>query len=1031
MPLSFVQAKDSNGTGTTQAVTFTSNVTAGDLIVLEVASGDTGTVVSSVTDTRGNTYTPRPSSSGTEVTGILFIKTYDCVNASLGACTITVVVNQSGGFLELKAWQFHTPSGTWTFDQGHFSTGTADPCTSGPVTTTQAAEVLVGYGMVFGTAGAYGSGWTGTNTASGNTSAYQLTSAAGTYTYTVAQGGANRYVGMIATYYAAGAVVTLHFPMVIADTSTVAIGFHGAIVPPKHFPMVIADTSTVSALNFHAATPAPFTVGPTSPGSSTGAYTGLTATQITMPQDGTLQSVSIFWFSDAGNNYILGVYSDNAGVPGTLIATSAVAVSAIGAQTLPMLTHPAMLNGSKYWIAVQTQVGIGGYYDSTGLGAFYSSQPWTGALPATWGGGSTGAFTFSLYATLSPGIPPVHFPMVIADVSKVTALGFEGAPRHFSLVVADTSTVTALGFHGARTLVTRFVSVNGTGGGTSWTDAAPLSIANSANPGDIIYLAGGNYPGTNFTTGGVSGSPVIIRRASGSDPNCTNAPGWQSSFDSLVTFAGIILSAAWTTLDGNKWTPPGPPTQFGIKVTTTNGDKAFDMQVGNCVARNLEIVGPGFNVVTTETDLLHFGPGCLVSGCSLHDSDVGLFAWVGVNNFTIEYTYIYNIGTNGTHPDVAYCGGGWVNGTFRWNTIANVVSEGVFFDSQAAGSNLLFYGNLFFQGDSRGGGCVPIEFQNNGAFGSVFMYHNTFVDWYKSNNLGGGTATLASGSLFKNNLFVNCESEWPTAVSSFNGYYSCSSRGSNPIAGASSPFVGPWAVGAGTPPSTHVYDDSAFASMLGYNPAQYVSNFSLASGSWAAGMGTTVPAGTNTDMFGHTGTNLGAFQPTAPTQHFPLVIADTSTVIALGYHGAVPRFGLTIADTSTVTKLGFEVNRRFPFAIADISTVTRLGWSAPVQHFPVIIADVSQVLTLGYQNDRAVRVNVLTVPPYSGMNQPTTIYANDDIEHRESLMEDGPRVMPPETDSALKEFNEEAGVDIVPPPISKTDLWSAMQTWPL
>ena len=77
-----------------------------------------------------------------------------------------------------------------------------------------------------------------------------------------------------------------------------------------------------------------------------------------------------------------------------------------------------------------------------------------------------------------------------------------------------------------------------------------------------------------------------------------------------------------------------------------------------------------------------------------------------------------------THPDIWYNSSGVVNLTVRWCVIANVVSEGFFFDHDngIGGSNMLWYGNLMFQGDtSRGcrrrlGGAVPIEFQNNSSF---------------------------------------------------------------------------------------------------------------------------------------------------------------------------------------------------------------------------------------------------------------------------------------------------------------------------
>ena len=60
---------------------------------------------------------------------------------------------------------------------------------------------------------------------------------------------------------------------------------------------------------------------------------------------------------------------------------------------------------------------------------------------------------------------------------------------------------------------------------------------------------------------------------------------------------------------------------------------------------------------------------------------------------------------------------------------------------------MLWYGNLMFQGDTQGDvaggwGAVLIEFQNNLAFGSVFFYNNTFVDWNKANYPATGPPPL-------------------------------------------------------------------------------------------------------------------------------------------------------------------------------------------------------------------------------------------------------------------------------------------------
>ena len=145
-----------------------------------------------------------------------------------------------------------------------------------------------------------------------------------------------------------------------------------------------------------------FTAGNTAAGASSGTYTGLTGVQVTVSQSGTLQSVTIFWSGVTGINFLLGVYSDASGVPGTLLATSALATTNGGKQTLNMTTNPTIAAGTKVWLMVENQSGVTGNFDSGGgPGYFNSSQAWTGALPSTpSSGGSTGAFNFSLYASL-------------------------------------------------------------------------------------------------------------------------------------------------------------------------------------------------------------------------------------------------------------------------------------------------------------------------------------------------------------------------------------------------------------------------------------------------------------------------------------------------------------------------------------------------------------------------------------------------------------------------------------------------------
>jgi hypothetical protein len=69
------------------------------------------------------------------------------------------------------------------------------------------------------------------------------------------------------------------------------------------------------------------------------------------------------------------------------------------------------------------------------------------------------------------------------------------------------------------------------------------------------------------------------------------------------------------------------------------------------------------------------------------------------------------------------------------------------------------------------------------------------------------------------------------------------------------------------------------------------------------------------------------------------------------------------------------------------------------------------------------------VAPYAGQNQQTQIVVPATIYYQEQ-MEDGPWVMPPYA-QIYPPPAQAPGVAFVPPPVYTSDLWSAMQTWPL
>src|ERR1700730_2730462 len=101
-----------------------------------------------------------------------------------------------------------------------------------------------------------------------------------------------------------------------------------------------------------------------------------------------------------------------------------------------------------------------------------------------------------------------------------------------------------------------FVRAGSSGDGSSWANAwGNFGSINwsSVGAGSIVCVAGGTYSDSlNTGASGVSGNPVLIKRAVTSDPSCgSSTAGWSPNFDSQVVMNGTItLQNNFVTIDG-------------------------------------------------------------------------------------------------------------------------------------------------------------------------------------------------------------------------------------------------------------------------------------------------------------------------------------------------------------------------------------------------------------------------------------------------------------------------------------------------
>src|SRR5678815_6134346 len=105
--------------------------------------GDTTSLVSSVTDTRGNIYT---RAIGPTTTTGLQQSIYYAKNIAAGANTVTVTFNKAAAYPDVRILEYSGLDKTSPLDTGAAASGSGTAANSGAVVTTSASELIFGAG---------------------------------------------------------------------------------------------------------------------------------------------------------------------------------------------------------------------------------------------------------------------------------------------------------------------------------------------------------------------------------------------------------------------------------------------------------------------------------------------------------------------------------------------------------------------------------------------------------------------------------------------------------------------------------------------------------------------------------------------------------------------------------------------------------------------------------------------------------------------------------------------------------------------
>ncbi|MGD2093234.1 MAG: C1 family peptidase [Candidatus Aminicenantes bacterium] len=123
------------------------------------------------------------------------------------------------------------------------------------------------------------------------------------------------------------------------------------------------------------------------------------AMPFTMPEDGTITSVTMYHSGGSGS-MILGVYDGTSTPQNRLAVTPTTAVSgSTGWQTINLTGSAFVSGGDTVWLAWVYESNPGIRYQTGSPGRYQSSQTWSGGMPDPFGSGSQTNYIYSIYAT--------------------------------------------------------------------------------------------------------------------------------------------------------------------------------------------------------------------------------------------------------------------------------------------------------------------------------------------------------------------------------------------------------------------------------------------------------------------------------------------------------------------------------------------------------------------------------------------------------------------------------------------------------
>jgi hypothetical protein len=313
---------------TTVAVSYPASQTVGDTNIVVIGWGDTASTISSVTDSRLNTYTPAIGpTSGTGLRQSI----YYAKSIAGGSNTVTVTFNKAAVYPDVRILEYSGLDTTSPFDKALAAAGTGTAANSGSVSTTAASELIFGAGTSGSKFTAAGTGFTARMiNLYGNIAEDKTVNATGSYS-AAATGSSGAWVMQVATFRASGgSAQPPPVPTSISPTSgTTAGGTPVTITGTGFLPGATVSFGGTSATGVSVANST--TITATTPAHAAGAVNVVVTN--TDNQNGTLNNGYTYTSSGGGGGGNIAFVQSNSG-PSTIQASNAtLAVTYAVAQT--------------------------------------------------------------------------------------------------------------------------------------------------------------------------------------------------------------------------------------------------------------------------------------------------------------------------------------------------------------------------------------------------------------------------------------------------------------------------------------------------------------------------------------------------------------------------------------------------------------------------------------------------------------------------------------------------------------------------